>query len=1147
LILSLFAGGWTAHADRIEYNYDLRHRLVEGRYPARTNDTRNLTGNRMTPSVEMPHPAPTPSCPTSFTVNDNGDAGDATPADGACATGGAVCTLRAAIEEANALSSCGTIDINFSGVTSPINLGTELLAINHNVNLNGPGANLLTVQRSTAGGTPAFRIFTIQSSISVNISGLTVSRGSPPSGTSGGGISNSGTLMLTNSTVSGNSAIFSAAGGILNQGTLTLTSTTLSNNSASAGGCAGILNQGTLTMTNSTASGNTATGGGGSGGAICNSGALTLMDSSVSGNSASFGFGGGIENDSSTPAILINSTVSGNSAHIGGGINQNGMLLTLTNSTVSGNTASGAGNAAGGIFISGPSTLTLTNSTVCNNTVSASGSGGGISNNGSTVNLRNTIIANNTISSGSGPDLNGTFNSQDYNLIRNTSGASFSGTTTHNLTGVDPLLGPLANNGGSTQAHALLPGSPAIDAGNNCVLNNSCSPALPSAITTDQRGAAFNRSADGNGDGSATVDIGAYEVQSILVTNTADSGAGSLRQAISDANASPDSNAINFQIGLTGTVTLLTALPDLSTSMAINGPGANQLTVMRSMAGGTPDFRIFTIPQFGTASISGLTISNGRLAVNQAGGGVSNRGTLAMTECNVYGNNLNPVNFDAGGGGLFNAGSMTLNNCNIGGTAPGQGNGANGGGAGISEFGTMVMTGGSIVGNAGTGISVTNSLGGTTLINVNISNNVVFGGGGGVGASGAVTLINCLISNNSTVVGGGGINIEGANLLAVNTTISGNTTTQNGGGIRQANNGVIHLVNATITNNRSDSNNSGGERGGGIDNSFGTVFLANTIVASNYRGASPSTTADDINGVVDSSSAFNLIGTGGSGGLTNGVNNNQVGVGDAKLAPLTNNGGLTMTHALLSGSPAIDAGNNAAVTNPPFMGPPFTDQRGGSFNRIADGDGNSTAIVDIGAYELQGILTVDKVSPPAGRVSGGQQIVLAGAFANLSTVTMGGASASWFYTNGSLDTSMITVTTPAHAVGAVQIDLTPTSGSPYSKANAFAYLPTVFTDDTLMVGVTTAKAQHIVELRQAVDALRAVAGLTGAPWTDPALAPGDTIRAIHILDLRTYLDDAATRLGYSTSPYTDPSLSTGYSIKRIHVEDLRQRIRVIAG
>ncbi len=197
--------------------------------------------------------------------------------------------------------------------------------------------------------------------------------------------------------------------------------------------------------------------------------------------------------------------------------------------------------------------------------------------------------------------------------------------------------------------------------------------------------------------------------------------------------------------------------------------------------------------------------------------------------------------------------------------------------------------------------------------------------------------------------------------------------------------------------------------------------------------------------------------------------------------------------------------------------------------------------------DAQTALRIDSVVPPAGRTSGGQQIILTGAFANLSTVTMGGSAASFVYTNGAGDTSQITVTTPSHAVGAADIVLTPTSGGTVTKTNAFAYLPTVFTDDTLVVNVTTVKTQHIIELRQAVNAMRAVAGLSGAPWTDPALALGDTIKAMHIRDLRTYLDDAASRLGYSTSPYTEPSLNTGYLIKRIHIEELRQRIRVIAG
>ena len=190
-------------------------------------------------------------------------------------------------------------------------------------------------------------------------------------------------------------------------------------------------------------------------------------------------------------------------------------------------------------------------------------------------------------------------------------------------------------------------------------------------------------------------------------------------------------------------------------------------------------------------------------------------------------------------------------------------------------------------------------------------------------------------------------------------------------------------------------------------------------------------------------------------------------------------------------------------------------------------------------------LRIDGVLPAAGRTTGGQQVKLTGAFAGLSSVTVGGVAATWAYSNGA---SEITVTTPAHAVGAVQIELTPASGGTYAKPNAFAYLPATFTDDTLTAGATTVKAQHLAELRQAVDALRAVAGLAPAQWTDPALVPFSTpIKAAHVVELRTYLEEAATTLGYPPAQYTDPSLGAGVVVKRIHIEELRQRIRTIAG
>ena len=795
----------------------------------------------------------------------------------------------------------------------------------------------------------------------------------------------------------------------------------------------------------------------------------------------------------------------------GGGLYANAGSLTLTNTTVTGNCSTNAGN--------------------CSTVTPNFSSGGGISNSSATVNLKDTLVANNT-ANGNASDLNGAFNSQDYNLIGNTSGASFTGTTTHNITGVNPLLGPLQSNGGPTLTHALLPGSPAIDAGN-------------SVLTTDQRGQPrpLDDPLVANAAGGNASDIGAYESHNLQVNSLADTDDGActdvgtgngctLREAINAANAQTGTELITFAPALTSggsaMITLLTALPNLSSDMMIAGPGANLLTTQRSTVGGTPEFRIFTINSGKTVSISGLTISNGNVTTNgDAGGGVMNLGTLTLTNSNLYANSA------YNGGAVTNSPGaiLTINNCSIGGPSPGQPNiASNGSGGGIQNLGNLTISNSSIFGNTapnGGGAGISNEFHGVLFINGStVSNNSATQSGGGILGIGQVTIINSTLSGNRTNLNGGGIETNGGGAPA-----------------------TLTVTNCTITNNRSDFDNDTFGSGGGIDSFQSTAILRNTIVAGNFRGTG--STRADIFGAVDTTSSFNLIGDGTQmTGISNGSGGNQVGSSglpiNAMLGALANNGGPTQTHALLSGSPAIDAGNNSAITNPPFSGPPFTDQRGGSFSRIADGDGNGTKIVDIGAYELQGILTIDTVTPPAGRTSGGQQISLHGAFANLSTVTMGGASASWFYMNIG-DTSSITINTPPHPVGAVQIDLTPTSGSVYSKANAFAYLPTVFTDDTIMVGQTTAKAQHIIELRQAVDALRAVAGLGGAPWTDPALATGNTIKAIHILELRTYLDDAGTRLGYSTSPYTDPGLTLGFVIKRIHIEDLRQRIRTIAG
>jgi hypothetical protein len=157
------------------------------------------------------------------------------------------------------------------------------------------------------------------------------------------------------------------------------------------------------------------------------------------------------------------------------------------------------------------------------------------------------------------------------------------------------------------------------------------------------------------------------------------------------------------------------------------------------------------------------------------------------------------------------------------------------------------------------------------------------------------------------------------------------------------------------------------------------------------------------------------------------------------------------------------------------------------------------------------------------------------------SVSVGGIAASWSYTSS---TRQVTLTSPPHVVGSADITLTSSSAGPYTRANAIAVLPATFTDNILVAGVTVVRAQHIIELRQAIDALRAVAGLGPAPWTDPALAAVPTpIKATHILELRSFLEQAAAALGYAAGSYTDPVLTVGMTVKRVHVEELRQRIR----
>jgi hypothetical protein len=205
--------------------------------------------------------------------------------------------------------------------------------------------------------------------------------------------------------------------------------------------------------------------------------------------------GGGIYNTGE--AVLKSSTVSGNHAVTGDGGGLNSATATLTNSTISGNFAALTGGGFRAVVLS------LNSATVTDNHAHT---GGGIFLvSGGTSSVHNSIIAGNFVDlAGTGPDLSGAFTSAGHNLIGIGAGSiGFVNGVNGDIVGtpdnpIDPKLGPLANNGGPTRTHALLPGSPAIDHGDNS-----------DAPTTDQRGQA--RIKDGDGNGSRVIDIGAFE------------------------------------------------------------------------------------------------------------------------------------------------------------------------------------------------------------------------------------------------------------------------------------------------------------------------------------------------------------------------------------------------------------------------------------------------------------------------------------------------------------------------------------------------------------------------------------------------------------------------------------------------------------
>lgn len=208
--------------------------------------------------------------------------------------------------------------------------------------------------------------------------------------------------------------------------------------------------------------------------------------------------------------VIRASTISGNTSNLGGGVYARGSsnpgLVVLLNTTISGNEARGWGGGISSVSIP----LRIQNSTITANSVTGTGTlgeGGGMYVGDALVHLRNSIVAGNTAANGASPDCSGTVTSQGYNLIGDTDGCTLDGVSKGNRLNVAPKLGPLSDNGGPTLTHAPLPGSPAIDRGRLSTPGSGGWSCLP----YDQRGRV--RPQDGDGNGTARCDIGAFELR----------------------------------------------------------------------------------------------------------------------------------------------------------------------------------------------------------------------------------------------------------------------------------------------------------------------------------------------------------------------------------------------------------------------------------------------------------------------------------------------------------------------------------------------------------------------------------------------------------------------------------------------------------
>jgi hypothetical protein len=799
-------------------------------------------------------------------------------------------SLRQAIINSNSKAGTDpiTFDATFFSSTKTIKLASALPVITDSTSLTGTDAKNVVID-----GDGLFRVFDVNGTgiLTVDFKNLTIQNGFVTSAANDGGsaIRNQDEIINLNTVrIVNNKSDNVAVGAIYNKGA------------------------GELNIVNSEISGNLSGkatfGGGGAGIYFFAGGTFNLTNSTVSGNTTA-GKGGGIYLFG-TVAKISNSTIALNSGGDGGGIFSNN-AFDLVSSIVAKNTTSGTGVDISGTVNDTKSFIgDLTGATPSGTPLTGDPlfDGAGLAFNGGSTQTLGLQAGSPALNVGSNP----------LGLTTDQRGGTFS---RNSQTGVDigafefQVLGPpVFNNGPLTDAGENLPYTFVLDVSGTPTPVLAQTGTLPTGITFDpvtgtfsgtptQTGTFTGTITATNSQGTATFNYSLVVTPfSLVVTNTNDSGTGSLRLAVAFANNNPGADPITFDpvvFSTPQTITLTSGGITISDSTTIDGKG---LVTIDGNAG----VDMFTIDDgiFGTAidvDLSGLILQN-------VGGAGVNGSVIFIQDEDVTLSKVTVQNNQAAGNGVIfiGAGKLTV---------------------------SQSLITGNTVGAGGGGIFT--STGDVTIDSTTLSNNIATGAGGAINiGGGTLTLSNSTISGNTSTAGGG-IFSYGGTVDVVNSTIANNSaTTYYGGGIFNNGGGATTISNSTITGN------SAGKSGGGVS-ATGTLDIVSSIIALNTATISnPDIETDPVGTPLNANTS--IIGV--ADGLTINGAGNLTGTAGTPLDPLFNpagladNGGPTQTIALLDASPAKNVGSNPLGL--------LTDQRGVGFARD---DGNG---VDIGAFEI---------------------------------------------------------------------------------------------------------------------------------------------------------------------------------------------------